>query len=194
MAKIKIPANVSPIRRALAEAAARKKLGTPVVKKPENPASNVIRAKAGQEAADARKKAREAMQSAAEKDLRVKELEEKLATAQRELEEKAPLAEKWTKHDHVRRERLIAKFPTEERKKVGKLDADALEMLAEARGFMGDGAAAGNGQAGAKTGAPILSLEDANRAAKENPKAYNEWVDKVAAGTIKLNADGKVIA
>ena len=184
MAKIKIPANVSSHRRALAEAIARKKAGAT---KP-NPASNVVRAKAGQEAADARRKARAAELSAAEKDLELQKLRDELANAQKDLLEKTPLAKKWEDHDHKRRERLIAKFPVEERKRVGKLDADALELLAEARGFAGDGAAAGNGQAGTKATSSILSMEDADKISKTDPKAFNEWMDKVASGEIKLDS------
>lgn len=184
MAKIKIPANVSSHRRALAEAIARKKAGATK----SNPASNVVRAKAGQEAADARRKARAAELSAAEKDLELQKLRDDLANAQKDLLEKTPLAKKWEDHDHKRRERLIAKFPVEERKRVGKLDADALELLAEARGFAGDGAAAGNGQAGAKATSSILSMEDADKISKTDPKAFNEWMDKVASGEIKLDS------
>ena len=184
MAKIKIPANVSSHRRALAEAIARKKAGATK----SNPASNIVRAKAGQEAADARRKARAAELSAAEKDLELQKLRDDLANAQKDLLEKTPLAKKWEDHDHKRRERLIAKFPVEERKRVGKLDADALELLAEARGFAGDGAAAGSGQAGAKATSSILSMEDANKISKTDPKAFNEWMDKVASSEIKLDS------
>ncbi len=188
---ITIPANVSPLRAKLAQAAARRKLNLPV-KKEEQPIPKPGDRKAGQEAAEARRKAREALQSAAEKDVRMKELEERLAAAEKRAEDSEPLAKKWSDFDHKRKERLIAKFPKEEQGRIRKFDADAIELLAEARGFA-EGAQ-GKGADGKPVAGKILSLDDANAAAKSDPAAYNKWVDEVAAGTIKLDSAGKVIA
>jgi len=187
---IKIPANVSPLRRKLAEAAARRKIGAPPVPKvPVVP--KLGDRKAGQEAADARKKAREAMQTVAEKDIRMKELEEQLAAAMKRAEDAEPLAEKWTKHDHVRLSRMRAKFPPEEQKRIAKLDADALELLAEARGFT-DGAVQANGQTKA-TGATFKNTEELSALAKTNPEVYNKALDDVKSGKLVFNAKGEVV-
>lgn len=191
---IKIPANISPLRRKLAEAAARRKVGAPPVPKvpvASKPADNGAARKAGQETAEARKKAREAMQSAAEKDLRVKELEEQLASAIKRAEEAEPLAEKWTKHDHVRLSRMRAKFPPEEQKRIAKLDADALELLAEARGFT-DGATQANGQS--KTaGVTFKTAKELSALAETNPDVYNKALDDVKSGKLKFDMAGNVV-
>ena len=162
-------------------------IGKPVVPEVKKPGDR----KAGQDAADARKKARAAEQSVAEKDLLLKDLEERLAAAERRAADAEPLADKWSKHDHRRKELLIAKFPKEEQARVRKFDADALEALAEAKGFL-SGATVANGQAKG-VGSKILSMDDANAAAKTDPAAYNKFVDDVVSGAIKIDDKGKVI-
>src|ERR1017187_1700541 len=148
---IKIPADVSVVRKKFADASARRKREAASGGKP--PITNdPAKRKAGQEAADAKKKMQEANRKAnellrndAEKDLRLKELEEAIATAQAKITELEAPAKRWSDFDHKRKERLIAKFPKEEQAKVRKFDSEALEALCDARGFTGEATAAGGG-------------------------------------------------
>lgn len=189
MAIIKIPADVSQLRRKLIESAARRKVSGTVTQEPvKKPGDR----KAGQEAADARKKARAAEQSVAEKDIILQDLQEKLAAAEKRAADAEPLADKWNKHDHRRKELLIAKFPKEEQGRVRKLDADALEMLVDARGF-GE-AAKPAGQIDKVTGSKFSSVDELSALAKTDVAAYNKGMDDIVSGAVKLDQAGKVIA
>lgn len=190
---IKIPADVSGVRRRMAEAAARRKMQLPP-KKEEPVAPKPGDRKAGQEAADARRKAREAMQSAAERDVRVKELEDQLAAALKRAEDAEPSAKNWRDYDHKRTERLVAKFPKEEQVKVRKLGADALEMLVEARGLGDAGGAASGATGGKSTGSKFTSMDELTALSKSDPAAYNKGIDDITSGVIKIDSGGKVIA
>jgi len=187
MAKIKIPADVSALRKKFAEAAARRKMQG----KPKEEVKVGDR-KAGQEAADARKKARLAEQTVAEKDLRIKELEDAIADREKKLAEAEPLAKRYSDLDHKRREREIAKFPKEEQAKVRKLEWDAIEMLVQARGFDTNGAGA-TGTNGKVVGPKWTNMEELSALAKTDPTAYNKGIDDVAKGVIKMDKEGRVV-
>lgn len=190
---IKIPADVSGARRRMAEAAARRKLQIALPAKTDPAAPKPGDRKAGQEAADARRKAREAMQSAVEKDERIKQLEEQLAAAAKRAEDAEPGAKKWGEYDHKRTERLVAKFPKEEQARVRKLGADALELLVEARGFSDSGTTVWP-TGGKPTGSKFTSMDELTALAKSDPVAYNKGIDDITAGVIKIDSGGKVIA
>ena len=145
---MKIPKNVSGLRQKFAQARAERKR-TPIVPEKKTAPDDRVK-KARDEAIASRRKLREKETAEAEKDLRIQELEAALNEAKAKNEEYEPAAKRWNDFDHKRKERLIAKFPKEEQSRVRKFDSEAIEALAEARGFMGEGAAAGNGQAGGK--------------------------------------------
>lgn len=189
---VKIPADVSPLRKRLAEAAARRKLELPKLPIKQDLVKPGTLRRAGQETGEERRKRREAEQLSAEKEIRVKELEEALATAQKELAEKSPAADKWQKFDHRRKELLIAKFPKEEQARVRKFDSDALEALAEARGFSGDGGT-GTGGGSKPVAGKFTTQDELIGLAKTDPAAYNKGMDDVAAGVVKFDATGKVL-
>jgi len=184
---LKIPADVTGVRRRLAEAAAKRKLN--IV--PDKPKDDSAKRSAGHDAAEARKKARLAEQSAAEKDLELEKLRADITTAQAKITDLEPAAKRWNDFDHKRKERLIAKFPKEEQAKVRKFDSEALEALAEARGFVGDGGVPAAG--GAPKGSKFTNMDELSALAKTDPIAYNKGVDEIAKGTIKMDKDGKVI-
>ena len=188
---LKIPADVSAVRRKFAEAAAKRKINGGIV--PDKPKDEAAKRSAGHDAAEARKKARIAEQSAAEKDLELEKLRTDIAAAQTKITELEPSAKRWNDFDHKRKERLIAKFPKEEQAKVRKFDSEALEALAEARGFAGDGGTQSGGGATATKGSKFTNMDELSALAKTDPVAYNKGVDEIAKGTIKMDKDGKVI-
>lgn len=188
-----IPKDVSSIRRKFAQAAVLRKRA-PVTSTAAttitNPEDERVK-KARNEAIKSRQELREKMKSDAEKDTRIQELQAALDEATGKLTEYEPAAKRWNEFDHKRKERLIAKFPKEEQSKVRKFDSEAIEALAEARGFTAETTPA-NGQASSKSGlGKIGSLKDAEKA---DPKAYNEFMDGIKSGAIKVDADGKVLA
>lgn len=148
-------------------------------------------AKANQEAADSRRKARELMQTTAQYEARIKELEDAVSESNNRLTELEPRAKRWDAYAHREKEHLVAKFPKEEQARVRKMDVDDLKFLAQRVGL--SGTATQTQTTTQQASAKIATLDDAAKLAETDPKAYNKFMDDVLAGTIKVDAGGVVV-
>lgn len=186
----KIPTDVSAIRKRFAQAAAKRGLAGPVVLSKQTP--EPANRKAGQEAAEARKKVRLAEQNAAEKDLELEKLRTDLAAAQAKVLDLEPRATSFDKLDHRRKWEKINMFPKEEHNKISKLPFEAIEMLVQAR-FPNGGAPSGGGSGAKSTGLKWKNMEELSALAKTDLPAYKDGIAKLANKEVAVNASGVLV-
>ncbi len=181
---MKIPKDVSGLRRKFAQAIVSRKhtvVGKPAVV--DTPDGRVKRAR--EEAIKSRQQLREKLKSEAEKDARLVELQAALDEANGRVAEYEPAAKRWNEYSHKEKEIMIAKLPKEMHRDARDMDIKHLKLLVS--NYTGEGGAAPPKLAGTKIG----SLKEAEKA---DPKAYNEFMDGIKKGTIKVDAEGMVLA
>jgi hypothetical protein len=175
MAKIKIPADVSELKKRAAASLA-KRLAGPI----KDPAA---KARAEKEAAERvkRKELAKELESekltASEREAKIKELQDSLDAVTRERDDLKPNADQWKKHEHVERTKILEKIPVEQRKDAKDLPLGALRTFAKA--FTSDaGGAGGTGDKGKKP--EPLSYEEAEA---KGPEAINKWFEDQKTAT-----------
>ena len=183
---MKIPKDVSALRRKFAQAIVAKKRGAVPVKKETVPTDDRVK-KAREEAIKSRQQLREKMKNDAEKDARIQELQTALDEANAKLNEFEPAAKRWNEYSHKEKEIMIAKLPKEMHRDARDMDIKHLKLLVS--NHTGEGATTTTG--GAAKGTKIASLKDAEKA---EPAAYNEFMDGIKKGTIKIDSEGLVVA